>query len=109
MGVAASGLVRLSRGGASFSHVFPVNGEYEIAVTLQRGRFDEAITDLRQAVALSGSSTLALGELAHALGRTGKTDEARRILRTVRGVALPFRGWMVVPFETIAPSSATRR
>jgi hypothetical protein len=32
-----------SRGGASFSHVFPVDGEYEIAVTLQRGRFDEAM------------------------------------------------------------------
>ncbi len=32
-----------SRGGASFDHLFPADGEYEIAVTLQRGRFDEAM------------------------------------------------------------------
>ncbi len=29
-----------SRGGAAFSHNFPVDAEYEISVTLQRGRFD---------------------------------------------------------------------
>jgi Protein of unknown function (DUF1592)/Protein of unknown function (DUF1588)/Protein of unknown function (DUF1587)/Protein of unknown function (DUF1585)/Protein of unknown function (DUF1595) len=30
-----------SRGGASFRHRFPVDGEYEISVGLQRGRFDQ--------------------------------------------------------------------
>ena len=30
-----------SRGGASIRHLFPVDGEYEISVGLQRGRFDQ--------------------------------------------------------------------
>src|SRR5258705_7421074 len=32
-----------SRGGTAVSHLFPVDGEYEITITLQRGRFDEYI------------------------------------------------------------------
>jgi Protein of unknown function (DUF1592)/Protein of unknown function (DUF1588)/Protein of unknown function (DUF1587)/Protein of unknown function (DUF1585)/Protein of unknown function (DUF1595) len=32
-----------SRGGAVFTHNFPVDGEYEISVTLQRGRADEIL------------------------------------------------------------------
>jgi hypothetical protein len=32
-----------SRGGTSVSHRFPVDGEYEISVALQRGRFDEVL------------------------------------------------------------------
>jgi len=32
-----------SRGGTAVSHLFPVDGEYEISIGLQRGRFDEYI------------------------------------------------------------------
>ena len=32
-----------SRGGTSVSHRFPVDGEYEISVALQRGRFDQVL------------------------------------------------------------------
>jgi tetratricopeptide (TPR) repeat protein len=45
-----------------------------------RGEFDKAIADLNRAVQLSDSSTVALGELAHALGRGGRKPEAERIL-----------------------------
>ncbi len=45
-----------------------------------RGEFDKAIAELNSAVRLSGSSSLALGELAHALGRSGKPEEGARIL-----------------------------
>ena len=45
-----------------------------------RGEFDKAVGDLNKAVLLSGSSSLALGELAYTLGRSGKREEAARIL-----------------------------
>jgi mono/diheme cytochrome c family protein len=32
-----------SRGGTAVNHRFPVDGEYEVSVTLQRGRFDEVL------------------------------------------------------------------
>src|SRR5258705_8952138 len=32
-----------SRGGTSISHRFPVDGEYEISVGLQKGRFDQIL------------------------------------------------------------------
>jgi TolB-like protein/Flp pilus assembly protein TadD len=45
-----------------------------------RGDYDKAISDLKRAVQLSGASTVAAGELAHALGRSGRKTEAAHIL-----------------------------
>jgi serine/threonine-protein kinase len=61
-----------------------------------RGRFPEAVAELNKAVALSGSATLALGELAHALGRNGQTGEAGRILERLLEEA---RRHYVSPFD----------
>ncbi|MCX6625991.1 MAG: tetratricopeptide repeat protein [Acidobacteria bacterium] len=49
-----------------------------------RGEFAPASEELRKAIGLSGSSTLALGEYAYALGRTGQKQEALRILEQLR-------------------------
>ena len=43
-----------SRGGTSVRYHFPVDGEYEISVTLQRGRFDELLGMGRSASSISG-------------------------------------------------------
>jgi Flp pilus assembly protein TadD len=45
-----------------------------------RGMMEEAIGSLRHAAALTPESTVIQGELAHALGKTGKVEEARAIL-----------------------------
>jgi TolB-like protein/class 3 adenylate cyclase/Tfp pilus assembly protein PilF len=47
---------------------------------LQKGMYDQAIYEIRQAVESSGQSTISLAVLAHAYASAGKTAEARKIL-----------------------------
>src|SRR6267378_7773 len=47
---------------------------------LQKGMYKEAITELDDAVRLSGGSTISLAMLAHANGTAGNRDEAEKIL-----------------------------
>jgi adenylate cyclase len=47
---------------------------------LQKGMFPEAISEVEQAVALSGGSTISLSVLAHAYASAGREAEARKIL-----------------------------
>ena len=47
---------------------------------LQKGMYDEAISEIRQAVASSGGSTISLAVLAHAYASAGREAECRTIL-----------------------------
>ncbi|OLD12229.1 MAG: hypothetical protein AUI50_07855 [Crenarchaeota archaeon 13_1_40CM_2_52_14] len=47
---------------------------------LQKRMYKEAITELAQAVRMSGESTISLAMLGHANGTAGKRDEAKKIL-----------------------------
>ena len=46
----------------------------------QKGRFEQAISELTKGVNLSGDSTFALAKLGHGLARAGKETEARSVL-----------------------------
>ena len=51
---------------------------------IQQGKYAEAITELEHAVRLSGDSADEPASLAIAYARSGKPDEARRILRQLK-------------------------
>jgi tetratricopeptide (TPR) repeat protein len=61
-----------------------------------RGMLQEAIRSLRRATALNPESTIVQGELAHALGKAGQSDEARGILEKFLARA---RTQYVSPFD----------
>ena len=53
----------------------------------QKGKYDQAVSEFRSAVAASGGSSLLRAELAHALAVAGKKDEARKILAELEQLA----------------------
>jgi len=48
-------------------------------------RYDEAIADFRKAIELAGGNTTFDSNLAHAYAVSGRSEEARRILRDLEG------------------------
>ena len=50
---------------------------------LQKGMFQEAITEVQEAVRLSSGSTISLAVLGHAFAAAGNRSEAERILKTL--------------------------
>jgi predicted Zn-dependent protease len=61
-----------------------------------RGLLDEAIASLRRAAVLTPDSTVVQGELAHALGKAGHSDEASEILDRFLALA---RTQYISPFD----------
>ena len=53
----------------------------------QTGKKDEAVQELEKAVEFSGGGTPYRAELAQALARAGRTEDARRILAELEGIA----------------------
>src|SRR5437016_5968809 len=77
-----------SRGGTAIHHRFPVDGEYEISVGLQRGRTDEFLgmgkerrLDLRLDDQRLGLFTIAANPRAGGLGYTGTAPDAHMKVR----------------------------
>src|SRR5947207_1470976 len=77
-----------SRGGTTIHHRFPVDGEYEISVGLQRGRTDEFLgmdkerkLDLRLDDQRLGLFTIAANPRAGGLGYTGTAPDAHMKVR----------------------------
>ena len=77
-----------SRGGTAVHHRFPVDGEYEISVGLQRGRTDEFLgmdkerrLDLRLDDQRLGLFTIAANRRAGGLGYTGTAPDAHMKVR----------------------------
>lgn len=74
---------------AAYAHVLQLDPNFVQARLwfgrpfLQKGLFGEAISELKQAVELSGGSTISLAVLAHAYASAGQTDRATEILTTL--------------------------
>ena len=103
-----------SRGGASFGHRFPVDGEYEISVTLQRGRFDQVMglererkLDLRLDGKRLRLFTIAADPAGGGLGAGKDPNEALKVRLPVRAGART----IVATFtkDTIAPEGVLPR
>ena len=59
---------------------------YQLGQTLvQMHRYDEAIAEFRKAIELAGGNTTFDSNLAHAYAVSGRSEEARRILRDLEG------------------------
>ncbi len=56
-------------------------------VRCEQGNFDEAIAALRTGVQLSGGAPLVRGALGMTLGRSGRTDDARKVLSELHAMA----------------------
>ena len=73
---------------------------FQLALTLtELARYDESIAILQMMAALPPLKGLALGPLAHALGRSGRRDDAQQAVNELQALAAagyPVHGWLAV-------------
>ena len=64
------------------------SGQYYLGLSLEmRGDYEESVRAIERAIGIAGPAPLFLGGLAHVLARSGRPDDAERVLEQLRAMA----------------------